>query len=510
MLTLKDLLVPRGLSFIVGGPEDLERPVEGIHSTDHPHPGDWIEENWVVLTNGGGVRNQPALQRELVANLDEAGAVALGLGIGTHFKRPPRALVAEARQRGLPLFAVPLDVSFVDMVRDVYQSTFDDDARNFVHLVAIQHHLLDALGTEDPPQALVDRLGSDLEATVAVVGPEGQVPVAGGVIHGAPIWELLHHRRPMPIEIQDESGWVVAVPIFRTTTKRAERWLVARRRDRFPSPRTAKRTLQIAAPLFAAVSALRFAATVEERSLRAGLLRSILECEEEATAATLAVRAAAFGIAQGTPARIIAIAVAGGDAGPPLVEAINLWLEERGVRGLCAAVDGRVLLLVQRPDAEIDEFARALLGTLEAEAVAGIGRPVARPHEVSRSGHDAIVAVGELLDGDGEEVILRYERFDLDMILFSEVSRTRVGPQLQELLAPLEIGPDLWGTIEAYFDNELDAPATAEALHLHPNTLRYRLGRVEELIGRSLRSPATIAALQFALRERRSASPPES
>ena len=39
----------------------------------------------------------------------------------------------------------------------------------------------------------------------------------------------------------------------------------------------------------------------------------------------------------------------------------------------------------------------------------------------------------------------------------------------------------------------------ADAMHLHHNTLRYRLARVERLIGRSLKNPGTIAALYIAL-----------
>jgi purine catabolism regulator len=35
---------------------------------------------------------------------------------------------------------------------------------------------------------------------------------------------------------------------------------------------------------------------------------------------------------------------------------------------------------------------------------------------------------------------------------------------------------------------------------VHPNSLRYRIGRVEELLGRSVRSPATLADLYVALR----------
>jgi hypothetical protein len=36
-------------------------------------------------------------------------------------------------------------------------------------------------------------------------------------------------------------------------------------------------------------------------------------------------------------------------------------------------------------------------------------------------------------------------------------------------------------------------------MHLHHNTLRYRLGRIEAALGQSLRHPATIASLHLAL-----------
>jgi DNA-binding PucR family transcriptional regulator len=51
--------------------------------------------------------------------------------------------------------------------------------------------------------------------------------------------------------------------------------------------------------------------------------------------------------------------------------------------------------------------------------------------------------------------------------------------------------------------------AAAEKLHLHRNTVRYRLRRVEELTGRSLAEPTGVAELHLALeaaRIRRSSS----
>ena len=54
-------------------------------------------------------------------------------------------------------------------------------------------------------------------------------------------------------------------------------------------------------------------------------------------------------------------------------------------------------------------------------------------------------------------------------------------------------------TVVAYFEHDLDVMRTSKALHLHYNSLRYRLGRVEQILGRPLKDPATIASLYIAL-----------
>ena len=63
----------------------------------------------------------------------------------------------------------------------------------------------------------------------------------------------------------------------------------------------------------------------------------------------------------------------------------------------------------------------------------------------------------------------------------------------------LRANPPLHEALAAYFEHDLDIGATAEALHMHRNSLRYRLARFEHLLGRSLKQPATIAAVHIAL-----------
>ncbi len=94
---------------------------------------------------------------------------------------------------------------------------------------------------------------------------------------------------------------------------------------------------------------------------------------------------------------------------------------------------------------------------------------------------------------------MRFEDFDLAAFMVSEIPADRLGPKVEEILSVLRANPPLHEAIRAYFEHDLDIAATAISLHMHRNSLRYRLARLEQLLGRSLKQPATIAALYVAL-----------
>jgi hypothetical protein len=69
---------------------------------------------------------------------------------------------------------------------------------------------------------------------------------------------------------------------------------------------------------------------------------------------------------------------------------------------------------------------------------------------------------------------------------------------------PSEDRTTLLDTLNAYFDNAGSTERAAEVLYCHPNTVRYRLRRLQELTGRSLSDPHDIAELAagvYALRQ---------
>jgi DNA-binding PucR family transcriptional regulator len=58
-------------------------------------------------------------------------------------------------------------------------------------------------------------------------------------------------------------------------------------------------------------------------------------------------------------------------------------------------------------------------------------------------------------------------------------------------------------TLEAWLGLQRRTPEVAAALHVHPQTVRYRIGKLRELLGEALQDPQGRFELELALRARR-------
>lgn len=102
----------------------------------------------------------------------------------------------------------------------------------------------------------------------------------------------------------------------------------------------------------------------------------------------------------------------------------------------------------------------------------------------------------------GSREVIRFDDVPIPILLASApeaataVARAILGPVLD--LPSQEVGM-LLGTLRKWFEEDGATSAAAQRLHVHRNTVRYRLRRVEELTGRSLTRPAGVAELHLAL-----------
>lgn len=137
----------------------------------------------------------------------------------------------------------------------------------------------------------------------------------------------------------------------------------------------------------------------------------------------------------------------------------------------------------------------------------GIGRLVTVVQRIPQSYREAQQAleIGQRLFGEGN--LHSFARLGIYRLLYHLYGHEELTDFYQETLGPLlesdkHSNSALIETLEAFFRCNGNLSETARAMHLHRNSLLYRLGRIEELLGKSLEDAELRLSLQIALKIR--------
>ncbi|WP_250622900.1 PucR family transcriptional regulator [Pinirhizobacter soli] len=147
-------------------------------------------------------------------------------------------------------------------------------------------------------------------------------------------------------------------------------------------------------------------------------------------------------------------------------------------------------------DRRMGELATQVIANVAEFKQVGVGMMGQGPSGWSCSVDEAIKAmdVGERM-GAGDNVY-RYS----DIALNEGARRSdNVLRYLESLIERLSHEPDLLRTLECYLEQFQKRKQTAQVLGIHPNTLNYRLERIEEIAGGNLGDPAWLAKLYVAI-----------
>jgi sugar diacid utilization regulator len=183
-------------------------------------------------------------------------------------------------------------------------------------------------------------------------------------------------------------------------------------------------------------------------------------------------------------------AVAARRTGRRAQSSIDAWAG-MPVVSLLEPMGGAILLPTSVDDAPgcADRVHELIEAVQKAAGVAVLaGAAIADVPRASAQAHD-VVRLARTLEKSPGAYLLR------DVLLEYQLTRpSDAQDALASLLDPIDRNPDLPLTLEVYLEQDLDRRRTAAALHVHPNTLDYRLRRIVELTGLD---PSTSRGLQL-------------
>ena len=134
----------------------------------------------------------------------------------------------------------------------------------------------------------------------------------------------------------------------------------------------------------------------------------------------------------------------------------------------------------------------------------GVGLPDSGARGWRRSSEQALRALDIGLRIEPSRSVQRYAEVALDDALNSTDNVVRYFDSLMEKLAP---EPHLLKTLQVFFELRQHRKAVAGALNIHPNTLSYRLERIETILAARLDDIGWLSRLHAALRLRQLSQP---
>ncbi|HTY33635.1 PucR family transcriptional regulator [Mycobacterium sp.] len=164
------------------------------------------------------------------------------------------------------------------------------------------------------------------------------------------------------------------------------------------------------------------------------------------------------------------------------------------------------VLLPQTQTRSVSSWARGTIGSLRAELGvelrAAIAAPVAGLAEVAaaRSEVDRVLDSAERHPVLGQVTTLAEARTTVlldEIVTLVGADQRLVDPRIRDLRAQ---DPVLVETLRAYLDSFGDIGAAARVLQVHPNTVRYRVRRIEKLLSTSLSDPEVRLLFSLGLR----------
>jgi purine catabolism regulator len=492
-VTVRGLLDrPRLQLTLVGGAGGLDREITWAHASDLPAPWDYLGPGELLLTNGTGIGSSPGDQVHFAEQLARIGASGLVVGLGTGGAPVTPELAERAGELELPLLTVPYSIRFSDIVRAVAEANDENGSEQLGDVAQFYDLLRLSLAAGDLGPGTFDSLGRslglrlylvDAETGASVFDEHAVVPLGTALArsvadHGHAIPGLLRLSRDGRAD-GDVCALAVAVPGEPLTAL-----IVEPLRGRLPGVAVLQHVAIAGAVQLAQIVAQR----QRERRRGAEMLAQLLDPHRSWRAAG------------GEPAA----------DGPDLAVSVVLVMRatvpgaEDGLHRACARAHVRSLLL-RRDDllyAVVPEDAAPGLTELAAGdpgTRAGLSDLVGSADRASDAAEEALWALG-IAEANAIPLVRYGDGARLLMPRSPAEAQSLVDQVLGALIAyDSAHGSHYVDTVRAFVRADGSWQRAAADIHVHKQTLGYRLRKVEDLTGRGFARTQHLAEWWFAL-----------
>ncbi|MEV8632475.1 PucR family transcriptional regulator ligand-binding domain-containing protein [Streptosporangium sp. NPDC051023] len=467
-----------GARLIAGG-RGLGRIVQRLNVMEVPDILAWVKPNELLLTTGYPLRNTPQSLDRLVSDLDERGLAALAIKLGRYLDRLPEEMVKQADRLGFPLIQLPDDVGFDDILNQVLTDILNRQAAVLARAEEAHRALVQVVLAGGGLREVTAEVAGLLGVAVAVLDGAGQVLAAAGPA------EQVTELRAAP------EGHHTSVPVVAGGHHHGR---IVARAPAGAAGDSDVGILERAATVAALVVTRQEAVNAVESKYRADFLRDVLTGRAGGSE-RVAARAKAFGWDLQRPVTVLVAELdPEGDERVAQDRLVTCWTSAMRRHDRHGAVAGFSHEVVTIVDAAVDtgrlakDAVAAFAECLPATFSTGASRTAVGAEALPEAYGQAVKAarVGRQLHGPG--AVAHFDQLGVYRLLSLVNDTAELHAFVRETLGPLASDTDaengdLRRTLQVLLETNLNVAETARRLHFHYNTLRYRIGKLERMLG---------------------------
>jgi DNA-binding PucR family transcriptional regulator len=494
-MTLRELVALAHLRLgVVVNAGGLDRPIRWVYVTELSDPTVYLRGGELVLTNGMW-RAGGASSESFVEALCRSGVCGLGYGLEPITPRTPQDLIDACRARRLPLVEIAHPVSFGAVSQALADHSAERRQAALLSALRTDRALVEAIASGSGVDGVLDVLGAEPALRPSLHEQSGRVLTSAGSspspVEVAAVAATIAKAPAYPLSIpldDGERGALFAVPRDRPTA-----FLLCRKG--LPQLSVDERSvIDQAVTFLGLVFAQRRAMQTLEMRLASDLIDQLQS--GAAPPADPRARLESFGI--DPEATLAAVAVHTDGEASLIGEMAAAHFASYAAPAVLAEAEGELLVITawsQSDDALLGamrEFAiRAGAALAGSKVSVGIGSLQHGASTLRRSLVEARHACVAARRGGAEPQVVTYRESASHRQLFAlhdaDVRSAFRATVLQPLVEyDAAHRGDLALTLRAFLRNAGQWKKTAGELHVHVNTLRHRLRRIEELTDRDM------------------------
>ncbi|NMB13594.1 MAG: hypothetical protein GX977_15050 [Firmicutes bacterium] len=532
---------------IIAGHKGLDRVIKHVTVIDTPGPYKWIRGNELVLSAAYFLKNEPEIQYKIIPDLAQLNVAAIAMKLGRYVNNMPQTMIDHANKYSLPLIELPYEIAWIDIINPIMTEILHRQAsimkKSRQSYERLMNLVLDGCGFPE----IASELSSLIDCQVMITDQRWNSIALSPGSHHTDIYpkdlssfsqEYLKqawYNGTIPIDSEfinlKISNNLIIVPVI--VKEEVHAYIIVPKCDKTLD--TLNLTIIDDASTICAVEILRIKASQEtQRSFRNDFVLHLIS-EDFNSIYTMNWRAKAFNWNLFNPHVVLNIKINDTQAhckerdlakdksnlqqetSIQIIESISD--ADAGCRKLVGVDRNNYIIMLLSFDKDIEpSLARTrtirLAKRIHSEIKCrlnltsvsiGISNMVSSAHNVHKAYKQAIraMALGQKIFNHGR--ITHFDELGVFQIVCEDLDTEVYRLFHEEWIKPIveydkKSGINLIETLNTYFLCNMNIIESAKRLFIHENTFRYRINKIESILGKKLSSGETMLNLWLALK----------